>query len=51
MAVDLQKGGYALQHQQHSNKVVIQLKLTDSALRSFELFQNSFEVRLIFQIF
>ena len=50
MAVELQKGGYALQ-QQNSKKIVTQLKLTDSALRAIELFQSGFEVRFMFYEF
>ena len=46
MAVELHEGNYAL-HQDTSKKDVIQLKLTDSALRAIEACQNNIRVQTI----
>ena len=43
MAVELREGGYAL-HQGKSRKTVIQMKLTDSALRAIESYEDNLQV-------
>ena len=43
MAVELKEGGYAL-HQGRSRKTVIQVKLTDSALRAIESYEENMQV-------
>ena len=47
MAIELREGGYALQ-QGNSKEVVIQMKLTDSALRAIEGYEDNIQVRIDF---
>ena len=46
MAVELHEGNYSLQ-QGTSKQTVIQLKLTDSALRAIELYQDDLQVSML----
>ena len=46
MVVELQKGGYALL-QGRSRKTIIQLKLTDSALRAIECYEDNLQVKCV----